>query len=129
MDLIFVVNNLKVSPFLPYDRPIPGCSLLTYEHESYSTGSLYDLGKDAGFFREPQKLVRGQLWTIDSEKILDDLSLFFGESSGLTKKCYHTIEISIDNVISKVSAMTFELTKIPKTAKIINDSNWTIKRF
>ena len=125
---VFIYGNLKVSPFLPNDAPIPGFELVTYERESYVPGTLWDTGRDAGFTRIGNGIVYGQLWRITDPIKLDDLFLFTGVKSGILETIIIPIEVNVDNHKSEIEALTFSLTQIKKEYTIIQDGYWSIKR-
>lgn len=127
MHTVFIVNNLKVSPFLLYDGPVPGCELLTYENESYTKGSLWDIGPDAAFY-DGAFTVRGQLWKIHTSEALGHLSLLLGEHSGLTQRKVLPVTIDVDDVKVNIDAIVFRLTQVSKSYKLVETETWQIKR-
>jgi len=125
---VFIFNNLKVSPFLLGDAPPNGFELITYDNESYTPGTLWDIGVDAGMTRIGKGLVYGQLWkNIDSfgYNLLKD---FVGINTGLNEEVIVPVTIDVDNIKTTISAVTFSLTRIHDSYKIIEDGNWMIKR-
>lgn len=128
MHTVFIVNNLKVSPFLPYDSCVRGCELLTYDTESYTKGTLWDIGFDSAYYVGENR-VRGQLWKLTSDKALEDLSELLGAKSGLTKKCFTPVTIEVDKeVITTIDSIVFRLTSIKEQYKLVHDEVWTVKR-
>ena len=125
----FIYNNLKVSPFLLQDSPLPGFRVLTWEHESWTNGTLWDLGKDAGFSIIGKDKVYGQLWVAEDLNRIEDINSFFGVKSGLTIPTEIDVSILIDNLITEsIPAITFALESIKPTYKIVSDGKWLIRR-
>jgi gamma-glutamylcyclotransferase (GGCT)/AIG2-like uncharacterized protein YtfP len=126
--LVFIYNNLKVSPLLPGDAPVPGFEVFTYERESYTYGTLWDIGVDAGYTRIGKGVVYGQLWKITDNSKIEELYHFTGIKSGLMEEVIVPVEINIDEIKTKIEALTFSLTSINKNYNIIDDGYWLIKR-
>ena len=62
MRAYFIFNNLKVNTFALYDSPFPGFELLTWDHETFVDGTLWDIGDDAGYTPIGITKVYGQIW-------------------------------------------------------------------
>lgn len=128
MYLYFIYNNLKVSPFLGYDAPFPGFTNLTWDHESYTFGTLFDIGKDAGFSKIGLSKVYGQLWVAKDTTKIKELEDFLG----VPRLNYPTdVEVTVQiNELesSKLKVTTFALEKIVPSYQIVEDGKWLIKR-
>ena len=78
MKAFFIFNNLKVNTFLLQDSPFPGFDVLTWEHQSFIDGTLWDIGNDAGYTPIGITKVHGQIWTTDNTNQIDELEYFIG---------------------------------------------------
>ena len=128
MQAFFIFNNLKVNTFNLRDEPFPGFELLTWEHESYTPGTLWDIGFDAGYTPIGLGKVYGQLWlSHDTQQILE-LEYFLGAQSGLTEPLKTKIYIQDDFGVEKVDAIVYKLREIRNDYNIVYDGKWMIKR-
>lgn len=125
MRTYFVYNNLKVNPFVLHDSPVPGFELLSWDHESWTEGTLLDIGGDAGFTPIGHHRVYGQIWIAHSFEHVDFIEQAFGCSSGISSPEKIKVKVEPDSIIE---AITYRLTKIPSDSKIIEDGKWLIKR-
>jgi len=130
MSLYFIYNNLKVNSFVLHDTPYPGFELLTWDMESWTFGTLWDLGDDAGYSRIGKSDVKGQVWICKNKEKENELNKFFGVEIGLTEPVEINVNIKTNDniVVEEVKAKTFALTKIQKEYTIVNDGYWMIKR-
>jgi len=128
MSCVFIYNNIKVSPFLPGDAPFPGFDLITFDRESYTFGTLWDIGLDAGYTKIGLGVVYGQLWKATEKTALEELREIIGVTSGLTEEVEVPVTVELDNERTEIKALTFSLTKIQKHYMIIDDGYWIIKR-
>ena len=130
MRTYFIYNNLKVSPFIFGDAPIPGFELLTWDNESSIFGTLWDIGIDAGVTKIGKGLVYGQLWLAEDTNKIETLEEYMGVKSGLREPSPVDVQIQTkDGEIQEViKAITFHLTKIRDYYKIVEDGKWQIKR-
>jgi hypothetical protein len=130
MAIYFIFNNLKVNTFILQDSPYPGFSLLTWDRESWTHGTLWDLGDDAGFTRIGNSDVKGQLWICKDSHKEKDIYKFFGVDLGISEPIDIEVKIKThDDIVEEaITAKTFALTKIEENYRIINDGFWAIKR-
>jgi hypothetical protein len=129
MRAFFIFNNLKVNTFNLSDEPFPGFELLTWEHESYTDGTLWDIGFDAGYTPIGVSKVHGQIWLAhDTQQILE-LEYFLGAHSGLTEPLKAKIYIRDELVVEKVDATVYKLREIRNDYNIVYDGKWLIKRY
>lgn len=130
MRTYFVYSNLKVSPFINGDAPIPGFELLTWDHESSVPGTLWDLGHDAGLTKIGKGVVYGQLWVAENTEKIRLLEEYMGVYSGLTEPNQVDVKVTTpDGEIQEIiKAVTFHLTNIKNSYKIVEDGKWQIKR-
>jgi hypothetical protein len=129
MFAVFVPNNLKVDPFHLRDQPVPGFDLLTWDHQSYVFGTLWDIDGDAGISEVGIDRVYGQVWTYDHGDQLKVLYEYFGApkiSYPVVRKVY--IEDKDDLINEKISATIFLLSKILPQYTMIRDGRWSLKR-
>ena len=126
MELYFIYNNLKVSPFLPYDTPLPGFNLLTYDNESWTYGTLWDCGVDSGLTVIGNGEVYGQLWVAENLSMVKELEYLYGVHKGITKPTKVPVNIQFEPEV--VKATTFTLEKIIPSYTIVQDGKWLIKR-
>jgi hypothetical protein len=126
MELYFIYNNLKVSPFLPYDAPPVGFDLLTYDNESWTYGTLWDCGRDAGLTVIGKGEVYGQLWVAEDMTRVKELEDLYGVCRGLTRTTRIPVKVQFEE--EPIKATTFVLEKIIPSYTIIQDGKWLIKR-
>jgi hypothetical protein len=125
----FIYNNLKVNPFLLYDQPYPGFELLSWETHSWTPGTLWDLGLDAGFTRLGNGVVYGQIWVAKDLSKIDELEDVLGVYRGLREPVQVEVSLQVDPpLIEHIKATTFQLSKISSEYTIVNDGKWLIKR-
>ena len=129
MDCYFIYSNLKVNPFILQDQPYYGFSLLSWDNESWTPGTLWDIGVDAGYTRIGKGYVYGQVWILENPSKARDVEDFFGVGAGLMEPTEVEVSIQVEpTIIEKLKAITFQLTKIKNEYKIIDDGKWMIKR-
>lgn len=125
----FIFNNLKVSPFLLSDAPFPGFELLTHDNESWTFGTLWDIGLDAGYTKIGLGKVFGQVWVAKDLYQTRELVEFTGVKSGLTRPEAIQVQIQVDELTKQtIKATTFVLSKLSPDYKIVSDGKWLIKR-
>ncbi len=129
MRTVFILNNLKVNPFILNDAPLPGFDLLAWEHECSVKGTLWDIGYDAGYTFIGNTDVKGQLWIAETVSAVKELEEFVGVNSGLTEPMKVKVEITPEPLIKEVvDAVVYKLTKIKNEYKIVHTGNWMLKR-
>lgn len=128
MRLFFIFNNLKVNTFALQDEPFPGFELLTWEHESYTDGTLWDIGTDAGYTSIGLSKVQGQLWLAHDLQQIKELEYFLGAKTGLTEPISAKITVQDDYFAEKIDAIIYRLREIKSIYNIIPDGKWIIKR-
>ena len=128
MKAYFIFNNLKVNTFNLQDQPFPGFELLTWEHESFVDGTLWDLGEDAGYTEIGLTKVHGQIWLAHDEYKIRELEFFLGVDSGLTEAVETEAYILTHDVAEKICAVVYRLREIKSIYKIVPDGKWMIKR-
>lgn len=128
MPAFFIFNNLKVNTFSLQDRPFPGFELLTWEHESFVDGTLWDLGHDAGYTPIGLTKIYGQIWITEDSQKMSDLEYFLGVPSGLTEPMLTKAYIITHDVGEKIDTVIYRLREIKSIYKIVPDGKWIIKR-
>lgn len=129
MRAYFIFNNLKVNTFSMQDEPFPGFELLTWDHESYVDGTLWDIGPDAGYTPIGITKVYGQIWLANDIQQIAELEYFLGVHSGLTEPMKTKCFITQDGTTEKIDAVIHRLKSIDTDYKIVYDGKWMIKRF
>jgi len=129
MQAFFIFNNLKVNTFNLRDEPFPGFELLTWEHESYTNGTLWDIGFDAGYTPIGIHQVHGQVWLSHDIQRIAELEYFLGVESGLTQPVKTKIFVQADFGFDKIDATVYKLREIKSAYSIVYDGKWTIKRY
>jgi len=128
MRAYFIFNNLKVNTFALYDSPFPGFELLTWDHETFVDGTLWDIGDDAGYTPIGITKVYGQIWLAQDVNQVCELENFLGVPSGLTEpmttKCY----IIANDIADTIDAVIYRLRRIDANYSIVHDGKWMIKR-
>lgn len=125
----FIYNNLKVNPFLLYDQPVDGFEILSWDNQSWTYGTLWDIGVDAGYTRIGKGSVYGQIWLTRNVNKIPDLEDMLGVYRGLREPVEVNVNLEIEPlVIEKIKAITFQLKTISNEYKIVNDGKWLIKR-
>ena len=129
MNAFFIFNNLKVNTFQLKDQPFPGFELLTWEHESYTEGTLWDIGFDAGYTPIGISKVHGQVWLSRDHQQISELEYFLGVHSGLTEPMKTKIYIQDNFGNEKITATIYKLREIKSIYSIVYDGKWLIKRY
>lgn len=129
MRAFFIFNNLKVNTFNLKDQPFPGFELLTWEHESYTNGTLWDIGFDAGYTPIGISKVHGQLWVAHDLNQISELEYFLGVDSGLTEPLTTKIFIQDEFGLDRIDATVYKLKQIKTAYNIVYDGKWMIKRY
>ena len=129
MNAFFIFNNLKVNTFQLKDQPFPGFELLTWEHESYTEGTLWDIGFDAGYTPIGISKVHGQVWLSRDHQQISELEYFLGVHSGLTEPMKTKIYIQDTFGNEKITATIYKLREIKSIYSIVYDGKWLIKRY
>ena len=125
----FIYNNLKVNPFLLYDQPVSGFEILSWDNQSWTNGTLWDIGVDAGYTRIGKGSVYGQIWLTRDVNKIPDLEDMLGVYRGLREPVEVDVSLEIEpSVIEHIKAITFQLKTISNEYKIVNDGKWLIKR-
>jgi gamma-glutamylcyclotransferase (GGCT)/AIG2-like uncharacterized protein YtfP len=129
MDAVFIFNNLKVDTFHLKDAPFPGFEILTWEHESFLHGTLWDLGVDAGYTEIGLNNVYGQIWITEYPNQLLELNEFLGYPNITSpKRKKVTIHSSADMINEELDCIVYTLNTIKSEYKIIKDGKWQLKR-
>lgn len=128
--LYFIYNNLKVNPFILHDSAYPGFELLTWDKESWTQGTLWDIGHDAGYSVIGNANVCGQLWICRDNSKESDVAKLFGVEIGISRPIEVKVKIKPngDTQEDEVSAKTFALNNIEDSYIMIKNGFWTIKR-
>lgn len=129
MQAFFIFNNLKVNAFNLKDEPFPGFELLTWEHESYLHGTLWDIGFDAGYTPIGVTKVHGQVWLSHDSQQISELEYFLGAHSGLTEPLRTNIFVQTDFGFEKINGTVYKLREIKTSYDIVYDGKWLIKRY
>lgn len=129
MRAFFIFNNLKVNTFTLQDEPFPGFELLTWEHESYTHGTLWDIGFDAGYTPIGITKVHGQIWLAHDVQQISELEYFLGVSSGLTEPTKTKICVQDNFTVDQIDATVYKLREIKHAYSIVYDGKWLIKRY
>lgn len=129
MGAFFIFNNLKVNTFNLKDEPFPGFELLTWEHESYTNGTLWDIGFDAGYTPIGISKVHGQIWLSHETQQISELEYFLGVHSGLTEPIKTKIFVQDVFGLDTIDATVYKLREIRSAYNIVHDGKWTIKRY
>jgi len=128
MQAYFIFNNLKVNTFALQDQPFPGFELLTWEHETFVDGTLWDLGVDAGYTPIGITQIYGQIWLAHDSNQISEFEYFVGAKSGLTEpmrtKCY----VLCDGFVDQLSVIIYRLREIKTIYNVVPDGRWIIKR-
>ena len=123
MSCYFIYNNLKVHPFILGDGPLPGFELISWD--SWTIGTLWNIGEDAGYTRIGKDKVYGQLWKVEDYKELPFLEQCCGLESGRNEIIEVDLVVPIDDLINdNISASTFALKNISNDYTIISDGKW-----
>lgn len=124
----FIYNNLKVNTLLPGDSPFPGFELLTFDNESWTFGTLWNLGWDAGYSYLGKHQVKGQVWYVQNKDSISELEKYAGVKSGLMEPINVEVKIeALDGTIQDtVQAVTFRLKELKPEYKIVDSGFWWI---
>lgn len=128
MPAYFIFNNLKVNTFSLSDSPFPGFELLTWDHESFVDGTLWDIGDDAGYTPIGITKVYGQLWLPQDVGQVSELENFLGVHSGLTEPMKTKCSIITNDVAERLDVVIYRLRRIDTNYSIVHDGKWMIKR-
>ncbi len=128
MAAYFIFNNLKVNTFSLYDSPFPGFELLTWDHESFVDGTLWDIGDDAGYTPIGITKVYGQLWLPQDINQVSELENFLGVHSGLTEPMKTKCSIIANDIAERLDVVIYRLRRIDMNYTIVHDGKWMIKR-
>jgi hypothetical protein len=128
MKAYFIFNNLKVNTFTLQDEPFPGFELLTWDHESFIDGTLWDLGSDAGYTPIGITKVHGQIWLAHDVQQISELEYFIGAKSGLTEPITTQCYILNEGFTEKIDTVVYRLREIKTIYNIVSDGRWIIKR-
>ena len=128
MAAYFIFNNLKVNTFSLYDSPFPGFELLTWDHESFVDGTLWDIGDDAGYTPIGITKVYGQLWLPQDVNQVPELENFLGVNSGLTEPMKTKCSIIANDIAERLDVIIYRLRRIDTNYTIVHDGKWMIKR-
>lgn len=128
MSAYFIFNNLKVNTFSLYDSPFPGFELLTWDHESFVDGTLWDIGDDAGYTPIGITKVYGQLWLAQDLNQISELEYFLGVHSGLTEPIKTKCSIIANDIAERLDVIIYRLRRIDMNYTIVHDGKWMIKR-
>lgn len=122
----FIYNNLKINPFILGDAPMPGFELLSWDVDSYTDGTLWELPfNDAGFTKIGIDKVHGQVWKLVDPKEEPFLRECFGVYKGLMSPVEIPVTIEIDKAdIETLPAITFALNEIKPSYKLVRDGRW-----
>lgn len=125
MEVYFIVGNLKANPFkLNTFPPIPGFRMLSWD--SWTYGTLWDLGEDAGYSLIGKDKVYGQLWIPEDYNQLTMLESFCGVDTGLTEPVDITVTFPVEDKLSteELPAVTYALSKLSTEYNIVSDGKW-----
>lgn len=93
----FVYNQLRVNPFLLYDRPFPGFEIVTWDNQSFITGSLVDTEIGEAYIEYGNELIRGQIWKTEDLVAGRKLEDAIGLASGLLELIKIEATIMLDD--------------------------------
>lgn len=125
MNTYFIYSNIKVNTLHPNDGPFPGFKLVTYENESWTMGTLIDIGVDAGFTNLGHHRVYGQLWRAEDPNRLYEFEDIIGIRSGFNELIKIPVEVESEGIID---ALTYRIKNLPKPFEIIPSGRWSIKK-
>lgn len=129
MDCYFIYNNLKVNTFILQDQPFMGFELLSWDHESFTYGTLWDIGIDAGYTKIGLGKVYGQVWTTKDYSKLNEFQDILGIGLGRFELVEIPVTIQYDKLLSEnIKAYTPQLNTIKTDYEIVKDGKWSIKR-
>jgi gamma-glutamylcyclotransferase (GGCT)/AIG2-like uncharacterized protein YtfP len=123
MPAYFIYSNLKVNPFLLGDRPLPGFELVAWD--SWTLGTLWDIGEEAGYSIIGKTKVHGQLWRLEDNSNEELIKQCSGIFSGLNREINVEVVVPIDELVSEnLMATTYALQEINTCYKIVSDGRW-----
>lgn len=123
--ILFVFDNLKVTLY-PGDGPYHGFEILAGEAQCSTTGSLYDLGDNAGFLPKGNGVIRGQIWTTYSYQLIDELK-DFAYPNGNVRLQTVRVTITEDDERIVVPATIFAMDYVPEGAKRVDSGFWNVR--
>lgn len=125
MPCYFIYDNLKAHPFILQDSPLPGFEILSWD--SWTLGTMWDIGDDAGYTKIGKQKVHGQLWKLEdpSRPVIEKIREYAGIYKGVKEETLVTVKVPINDLISHdLQATTFSLSKIDTNYTIVNDGRW-----
>jgi hypothetical protein len=129
MDCYFIYSNSKVNTFILQDQPYPGLSVLEWENNCYTYGTLWDLGVDAGFTRLGKGKVYGQVWIVQDYAKIREFEELLGVFSGRTELVEIPVTIQYDSLLKEeIKALTNPLKQIRPEYQIVTEGRWPIRR-
>lgn len=123
--ILFVYDNLKVT-LHPGDGPYTGFEIIAGETQCSITGTLFDLGENAGYIPEGNTNVKGQIWTADNYTLIQELKEFaYPKGNVRLHKVNVTITEDKENLI--IPATVFALNAVPVTALRVISGFWAVR--
>lgn len=124
MEAYFIYNNIKAHPFkFNTGAPIPGFRVLSWD--SWTYGTLWDIGEDAAYTVIGNGKVFGQVWIPDDYKNLHMLESFCRVDEGLTEPVEISVQIPVDGLdVEILPATTYALSQINQAYQIVQDGKW-----
>ena len=124
MEAYFVYNNIKAHPLkFNTGATIPGFRVLSWN--SWTYGTLWDIGQDAAYTVVGNGKVFGQLWIPEDYSNLHMLESFCRVDEGLTEPVEIDVAVPVGGVeVEKLSAITYALSEVNTAYKIIQDGKW-----
>ena len=124
MELFYIYNNLKVHPFKPLSAPaILGFEVLIWE--ATTTGTLFDIGGNAGLITEGSYDIHGQVWKPENYDYYDFLVSFCGVDEDLTEIKKIKVKAIIDQHKKEdLEVFTFSLKQVKSNYNIIKTGKW-----
>ena len=119
---------MMVDTFQLSDKPFPGFELITWEHQSKTPGTLWDMGIDAGFTLIGRGMVSGQLWFAHNIDKIRELDYFMGVDSGLTEPVKTKVSVDDGDLVVNLEAIVYRLKEIKSIYNIVGDGKWLLKR-
>lgn len=125
--VLFVYDNLKVT-LNPGDAPYYGFEILAGEAQCSVTGTLYDMGHNAGFFPSGNTQVRGQVWLTYNSHLIQELKELI-DPKGNVRISTRSVTITEEQDKLVIPAMIFELQSAPHFAKIVDSGYWVVRDY
>lgn len=124
MEAYFIYNNIKAHPFkINTGAPIPGFRVLSWD--SWTYGTLWDIGEDAAYTSIGNGKVFGQLWIPENYSNLHMLESFCRVDEGLTEAVEIKVAVPVDQLeVEEIPAVTYALSKVDLKYKIVQDGKW-----